>query len=47
MTAAKSEAELAEQLSRMGFGKAPSKPLSPSELQAEVMAEEKKKRAAL
>lgn len=47
MTAAKSEAELAEQLSRMGFGKAPSNPLSPAELQAEVMAEEKKKKAAL
>lgn len=47
MTAAKSEAELAEQLSRMGFGKAPSKPLTPAELQAEVMREEEKKRAAL
>lgn len=45
----KSNAELQEKLTRMGFGNIMAKdtPLSPAEIQAVVMAEEKKKRAAL
>lgn len=45
----KSNAELQEKLTRMGFGNIMAKdtPLSPSELQAEVMREEEKKGTAL
>lgn len=45
----KSNAELQETLTRMGFGNIMAKdtPLSPAEIQAVVMAEEKKKGAAL
>lgn len=44
LTAAKSDAELAEKLKSMGFRVKP-RQLSPEEIQAEVLAEEEKKRA--
>lgn len=45
----KSNTELQEKLTRMGFGNIMAKdtPLSPAELQSEVMREEEKKRAVL
>lgn len=42
----RSDEEIRNILSRFGWGKPKEKPLTPAELQAEIMTEEKKKRAA-